>query len=227
MKIMPIINKSLNCVAKNMNLNKSLFVTPMLVAISAPETLANDTFTKATDEKVIVIEKDNENNNMTEFADFNMFVEKDDSPNKMNSERNLRKISRLNAKIFKYEEKLKEKEESYNLYNTLLKAINGDKDSKKKVLKHVQENSIKRDIAIFAGTGVAGVVLSMVTGPAALLISMTSFFTSNQIDNYVVEKKTNPKQKQEVINEIKKLETEIKDINEKINEIQFKISEFK
>ena len=122
-------------------------------------------------------------------------------------------------------EKLQEKENDYKYYNTILKAINGDKKSKKEVLEHVEKKSLKRDLAIFTGTGVAGIALSAATGPAGLLLCLSSFFTTNHINNYIVDKKTNPKQKQEVINEIKKIEEDISKINQKISSIQFKISE--
>ena len=57
------------------------------------------------------------------------------------------------------------------------------------------------------------------------MLSIASFFTTNQVNNYIVEKKTSPKQKQEVISKIKKLEEDMSEIKRKINSIQFKISE--
>ena len=65
----------------------------------------------------------------------------------------LKKISKLEAKKEIFLAKLQEKKDAHTINNHILKAINGDKESKKKVLAHVEENSLKRDIAIFAGTG--------------------------------------------------------------------------
>jgi len=212
MKISPIINSTKHCIAKN--INKSLLVAPMLLAISSPEILAKDTFDKTEPSNVILTD------NFSSNFGTDIKIDKGYS-----SEKVQKKIFKLETKQNKYKEKLQEKKEAHKYYNTILKAINGDKKSKKEVLEHVQNNSLKRDIAIFAGTGVAGVVLSAVTGPAGLLISLSSFFTTNHVNNYIVEKKTKPKQKQAVISEIKKLEDEISEINQKISSIQLKISE--
>ena len=216
MKILPIINDTRHCVAKN--INKSLLVAPMLLAISTPEILAKDTFDKTESSKVI----------LTESFDTNygeeLSIDKD-SKKVYASEKVQKKIFKLEAKQNKYREKLQEKQNDYKYYNTILKAINGDKKSKKEVLEHVEKKSLKRDLAIFTGTGVAGIALCTVTGPASLLLCISSFFTTNHINNYIVDKKTNPKQKQEVINEIKKIEEDISKINQKLSSIQFKISE--
>lgn len=214
MKISPIINSTKYCVAKN--INKSLLVAPMLLAISSPEILAKDTFDKTEPSNVILID------NFSSNIGTDIKIDKEYS-----SEKVQKKLFKLETKQNKYKVKLQEKKEAYKYYNTILKAINGDKKSKKEVLEHVQNNSSKRDLAIFAGTGIAGIALSAVTGPAGLLLSVSSFFTTNHVNKYIVEKKTNPKQKQEVIGEIKKLEDEISEINQKINSIQFKITELK
>ena len=125
----------------------------------------------------------------------------------------------------KHQKKLQEKQNDYKYYNTILKAINGDKKSRQEVLEHVEKNSLKRDLAIFTGTGVVGIALCTVTGPASLLLCISSFFTTNHINNYIVDKKTSPKQKKDVINEIKKIEKDISKINQKLSSIQFEISD--
>ena len=224
MKIMPIVNSTRRCVAKN--INKSILVAPMLLAISTPETLAKDTFNKMDSSNVIQTSElgiDYDKENVYDYSpELNL---EEESSKVYSSERVQRKVFKLENKQNKYKEKLREKESEYKYYNNILMAINGDKKAKKEVLKHVQEQSVKRDIAIFAGSGIAGVALSATTGPAGLLLCMVSFFTSNHIDNYIVNKKTNPKQKQDVISEIKKLEENMSEIKGKINSIQFKISE--
>ena len=224
MKILPVINDTRRCVAKN--INKSILVAPMLLAISTPEILAKDTFSKTDSSNIILADSNSLDYNNEEYYDLSeeMKLKKDvvkvASPNKVQ-----KKMLKLGVKQNKYIEKLREKEADYKYYNTLLKAINGDKKSRQEVLEHVEKNSLKRDLAIFTGTGAAGIALSSVTGPVGLLLCISSFFTTNHINNYVVDKKTNPKQKQKVINEIQKLESEISEINQKISSIQFKMSE--
>lgn len=224
MKILPIINDTRRCVAKN--INKSILVAPMLLAISSPEILAKDTFSKMDSSNIIQTTNFGVDSGSESVYDFSPELNLEKEASKVySSERVQKKVFKLETRQNKYREKLREKESEYKYYNNILRAINGDKKAKKEVLKHVEEHSTKRDLAIFASTGVAGVALSAVTGPAGLLLCMVSFFTSNHINNYVVEKKTSPKQKQDVISEIKKLEKDMSEIKEKISSIQFKISE--
>lgn len=231
MKILPIINNAMHNSAKNkVAFNKSLLIAPLLLTTATTEALARDTFSKSNVSEIIMTNSTTEFSNKENCFDYSSMVETDKNhKNDIAPDKVLRKISKLEATQSKYEGKLREKENTYNLNNTILKAMNGDKDSKNRLLEHVQDNSSKRDIGIFIGGGFLGVALSMITGPAGLLVSLASFFpiTTNYVNNYVVEKKINPKQREDVVKEIKKLEDEIKDIKNDIKTIQFKISELK
>ena len=56
-------------------------------------------------------------------------------------------------------------------------------------------------------------------------LNIKVYYINQENNNYIVEKKTNSKQKQDVISEIKKIEEDMSEIKGKINSIQFKISE--
>ena len=177
--------------------NKSLLIAPLLLATSTTDTLAKDTFSKSNASEIVMINNTTETPNTENCFYYSSMVDTDKNhKTNISTDKVLKKISKLEAKQSKYEEKLREKENSYNLHNTILKAMNGDKDSRKKLLKHVQDNSTKRDIGIFVGGGIAGLALSTITGPVGLLVSIASFFTTNHVNNYVVEKKINPKQRE-------------------------------
>ena len=227
MKVTPIINSSMPNWARNKNVvNKSMLIAPLLLAISTPDVLAKDVFDKTNTSEIVIAENSDKSDNTEKYYDYNIALKSEESyKNNISAPRALKKISKLEAKQNKYEEKLREKEKRYNLYNITLRAIEGDKDSKKRLLKHVQENSLKRDIGIFIGGGIAGIALTAVTGPVSLLTCIATFFTTNHVNNYIVEKKTNPKQKEEVVKEIKKLEDEMNEIKNDIKTIEFKISE--
>ena len=226
MRIKPIINGSMQKFAENNKyINKSLLLVPMLLAVSAPNLQADDVFTRTTESRM-----DEKKQNTTDFDSFVYNVEASDNKNSKNENlttKELKTISKLQAKQYKYEEKLRAKEDVYRYYNTLLNAINGEKESKKKILAHVQENSGNRDLAVILGFGAAGVVLGMVTSPVSLVLSMAGFFVTGHVDEYVADRNTHPMQKQEVVNKIEKIENEINEIKDKVKTIQFEISKLK
>ena len=224
MKILPIINTGLQKVVKeNVAINKALLVAPMFFATSTPTALANDVFEKTPSYTSI---KENTTADSYNELLFNN-IDITNNNNQLFSKKVRKKISKLEIKQQKYEEKLKRKEIDYNRYNIILKAINGDKDAKKKLHADIDNNSGNRDLAVIVGCGVVGASLSILTGPAALLLSIAGFFAPNHVNNYIVDKKTKIDQKEKVQIEIKKLENEMNDIKNDIKTIQLKISEFK
>lgn len=224
MKIKPIIDSTRSCVAKN--INKSILIAPMLLAVSIPETLAKDTFSKMDSSKMIqtTIQGVNDSGKKAFDCSFELNA-KNETTKRSSSERTQKKIFKLEAKRNKYREEFQKKEAEYKYYNTILRAINGDKKAKQEIFKQIQQQSHNRDVAVFAASGLVGVAASLITGPAGLLICMSSFFTSNQLDKYIVNKKTHPKQKQSVIDKIQNLEEDMEKIKKKISSVQHKISE--
>ena len=120
----------------------------MLLAISSPEILAKDTFSKMDSSNIIQTTNFGVDSGSESVYDFSPELNLEKEASKVySSERVQKKVFKLETRQNKYREKLREKESEYKYYNNILRAINGDKKAKKEVLKNemLQEFSKRKE----------------------------------------------------------------------------------